>query len=913
MTNFVLTTKLYIPPTQPTLVSRPHLIKKLNEGLHRKLTLISAPAGFGKTTLVSDWIANLQLDGKKRSQSGNRTSGNKNRIAWLSLDEGDNDLNRFLIYFIAAMQTVEPDIGLEPLTALQSSGAANSDAVLMAFLNEIASLSKPLILILDDYHVIENQSIDIALTFLLDHLPATLHLVITTRIDPSLPLARLRGRGQLTELRVADLRFTHDLATTFLNQMMRLELSAENIAALGSRTEGWITGLQLAALSLQERDADRVTSFIQSFTGIHHHILDYLVEEVLEQQPQETQTFLLQTAILDRLTGSLCEAVTGQENGQETLEMLERANIFIIPLDNERRWYRYHHLFAELLQQRLNTTHPNLIKDLHAKAVTWYDRNGELSHAIQHAFAGDDIEMAARLIEKGAYKALEQSDFQFVLNWVDRLPDNALNKHPWLFTYHSWALLLTGQVEVVGPRLENMDWLLDSFSNDDAQKMKMMGYIAGLKAIRSRWQRDYKNGLEFANQAIENLPENDWFRGYYAIMLGSSYWGSGNLSGSKDAFKESYLVGKASGSKMLAVSGGCNLAHTIELKGHLQQALELFHDLFQLAEQDGKAMPVAGYIHIDIARLFYELNQLDHASQHLADGIQLCKQSADGRAETIGYGLLARVQLAQGDIAEAVNMVQKAKDSNPSPDTPFYLRGGEYPDVWLWLREGNLKNLDMWLKESKVKLEGNSFNIKLTFSMYARVLITLGREFSNSTQINNAFVLLKELLELTENSEWEKKVVELLALQALAYDADGKADQAISTLERALKLAEPESFIRTFVDEGPQMARLLYAALEKDIVPNYVRKLLAAFPAAEPEKAAEKQPSESDSDWIETLSDRELEVLHLMAQDLSYKEIANQIMVSLNTVRTHIKNIYSKLMVNKRSQAIAKARELNLL
>ena len=437
MTNFVLTTKLYIPPTQPELVSRPHLIKKLNEGLHRKLTLISAPAGFGKTTLVSDWIANLQLDGEKGSQSGNRTSGNKNRVAWLSLDEGDNDLDSFLIYFIAALQTVEPDIGLEPLAALQSSGATNSEAVLMALLNEIASLPSKLVFILDDYHVIESQSIDKALTFLLDHLPATLHLVITTRIDPALPLARLRGRGQLTELRVADLRFTNDEATTFLNKMMRLELSAENIAALGSRTEGWITGLQLAALSLQERDAEHVTRFIQSFTGIHHHILDYLVEEVLQQQPPRLQSFLLQTSILTRLTGSLCEAVcdfeSANRNGSDEhtlLQQLAKSNVFIVPLDDERRWYRYHHLFADLLRYRLQREQASAIPDLHRRASKWHEEHGFIDRAIRHATAADDLEQTARMVDEHSDPANERGEVSTVRRWFELLPDEMIRSDP---------------------------------------------------------------------------------------------------------------------------------------------------------------------------------------------------------------------------------------------------------------------------------------------------------------------------------------------------------------------------------------------------------------------------------------------------------------------------------------------------
>ena len=464
MTNFILTTKLYIPPPRPELVSRPRLIKKLNEGLHHKLTLISAPAGFGKTTLVSDWIANMQLDGEKGSQLQDHTSGKQNRVAWLSLDEGDNDLHSFLIYFIAAMQTVEPDFGLEPLAALQSSGATNSEAVLMALLNELAGLPQSLILILDDYHVIETQSIDKALTFLLDHLPATMHLVITTRIDPPLPLARLRGRGQLTELRVADLRFTNDEAATFLNQMMRLELSAEDIAALGSRTEGWITGLQLAALSLQERDAEHVTSFIQSFTGIHHHVLDYLVEEVLQQQPPRLQSFLLQTSILTRLTGSLCEAVCDFENdsphqsdGQPLLQQLAKSNLFIVPLDDERRWYRYHHLFADLLRYRLQQEQASSIPELHRRASKWHEEHGFIDRAIRHAIAADDLEQAARLVAEHSYTANERGEVSTVRRWFELLPDERVRSDPSLSVDCAWNLFLSGQIGAVEERLNDAE------------------------------------------------------------------------------------------------------------------------------------------------------------------------------------------------------------------------------------------------------------------------------------------------------------------------------------------------------------------------------------------------------------------------------------------------------------------------
>ncbi|MCJ7700644.1 MAG: AAA family ATPase [Anaerolineales bacterium] len=414
MTSPILVTKLFIPATRPELVPRPHLIERLRKGLHRKLTLISAPAGFGKTTLVTELLSSLQGESQKENPI-------ENRIAWLSLDEGDNDLTRFLTYFIAALnqiEEIEATFGEESLTMLQSPQPPSAEAVLTLLINEIAAISDRIIFVLDDFHLIDIQPVYDALNFLLENTPPQMHLVIATREDPPLPLARLRARSQLTELRAADLRFNSSEAAEFLNQVMGLNLSTEDIAALETRTEGWIAGLQLAAISLQgHKDT---TSLIKSFTGSHRLVLDYLIEEVLNQQPQNVQNFLLQTAILERLTGSLCDAITGQQNGRTTLEMLDRANLFIVPLDNERRWYRYHHLFAELLQQRSKITHPNLINDLHSKAVIWYETNGYFPEAIHHALASDDVKTATRLIEKGALDALERSDFGlFLMQWLD--------------------------------------------------------------------------------------------------------------------------------------------------------------------------------------------------------------------------------------------------------------------------------------------------------------------------------------------------------------------------------------------------------------------------------------------------------------------------------------------------------------
>jgi LuxR family maltose regulon positive regulatory protein len=907
----LLATKFYIPTTRTELVARPRLIERMNEGLlsGRKLTLISAPAGFGKTTLVSEWLEKIRLAAAKERQSNYR-------IAWLSLDESDNDPVSFLYYFISALNRVngfDNMIGNGAVGMLESPQPPPTEAILTSLINDVVALPDKIIFVLDDYHSIESASVDDVLAFFLAHLPTQLHLVIATRVDPQLALARLRARGHLTELRAADLRFTSSEAAAFLNRVMGLDLSAEDIAALETRTEGWIAGLQLAAISMQGHQD--TSGLIKSFTGSHRYVLDYLIEEVLEQQSEAIQKFLQQTAVLNRMTGPLCDALTGQNDGQETLELLDRANLFIIPLDNERRWYRYHHLFAELLKQRLKITHPNWIKDLHSKAVIWYEMNGNLSEAIHHAFACNDTKTATRLIEKGALEALERSEFGFIFNAVDRLPENALQTSPWLFVYYTWALILTGQVEVTASKLENTDWLLDFIPDDDENnKRKMLGYIAGLKAHLAGWQRDYPNMVDYANQAIVNLPENHWICGYCDMAMGVAFWGNGNLKAARDAFIAASSVGKISGNKRVAVTSAGYLGFSLELEGCLRQAVALLQDSFQLAEHDGRKLPLAGYLHIDLARVLYEWNEVDLASQHLKEGIKLCQRLSDGRVEKIGHCLLARVYLAQEDLVNVINSIQKADQAHPGTETEVDMRGGEYPRVWLWLKQNDFVEIEAWLRESDLDLKNvTHFKTKLIYTMHARASIALGRVQPRGTYLHDALVLLDELLGLAESNGWGNKRIEILVLQALALDADGDTARAMTSLEKALHLAKPEGYIRTFVDEGLPMARLLYKALSCGIAPDYSCRLLAAFPSAEQEQTNTSWAPALETELIEPLSERETEILQCIARGLTNQEIASRLYLSLNTVKVHTRNIYGKLSVNSRTQAVARARAVGIL
>jgi LuxR family maltose regulon positive regulatory protein len=903
MNSPLLQTKLYAPPLRPELVSRPRLIERLNAGLDRKLTLISAPAGFGKTTLLSEWV-----------------SGWEQPVAWVSLDEGDNDPSRFLAYLIAALQTIEANIGKETLGALQSPQPPPAESVLTVLINEMAAVfqgdpcgrpySRPNVLVLDDYQVIEAQPVHRALIFLLDHLPLQMHLVIATRSDPPLPLARLRGRGQLSQVHLADLRFTPDKAAEFLNQAMGLGLSADNVAALVSRTEGWIAGLQMAAVSMQGRED--ATGFIQAFTGSNRYVLDYLVEEVLQRQSENIQTFLFQTAILDRLTGSLCDAVTGREDGQSTLERLERANLFIMPLDNERRWYRYHRLFAELLRQRLGQalsrgTQPDLVPTLYRRASEWFERHGLAAGAIAYALSARDFERAARLIEGAAEAILMRSEVATFLNWVDALPDEVVRSRSSLCIFHAWAMLLAGRpVEAVKSRLQDADRGAD----------RIPAKAAALRAMVATFQGQMPRATELSRQALEQLPREDLFlRGVATWNLGVSYSVGGDIAAAGQAFDRAARIGQETGNVMIAVVALCNLAELRMAEGQLGEARGLYERALAFAvDKEGRPMPIAGIALMGLGELQREWNDLEAAMRHLTKGIELTRQWVEiGSLD--GYIALARVKQAQGDADGARDAIQKAWRVAIKFDAT------ELDDILvaayqtqLWLAQGNLEAAMHWVE--KRGLEGDAGSSRLdsqesrTPSLYylrdlehvmlARVWIAQGRT-------GEALVLLELPLSVAERQRLNGSVIKIQVVKALALHVQGDTPLAMDALEWALTLAEPEGYVRVFVDEGEPMARLLRQAASRGIAPEYVSKLLSAFDKSEACTHVPPQP------LIDPLSERELEVLWLLRTSLSSVEIAEELAISVHTVRSHIKHIYDKLNVHGRMEAVHQAGALKLL
>jgi LuxR family transcriptional regulator, maltose regulon positive regulatory protein len=949
----ILASKLYIPSLRNGVVARARLIERMNEGLAkgRKLTLISAPAGFGKTTLVSEWVASFARK-------------NEPHVAWLSLDEGDSDPVQFISYLVATLQTILAGIGEGLLAALQSPQPSPTESILIALLNEISAkggdaIPTKFILVLDDYHVINSQavgasksadastSVDGALTFLLNNLPPQMHLVIASREDPHLPLARLRARGQLTELRAADLRFTSSEAAEFLNQVMGLSLSMQDVAALESRTEGWIAGLQLAALSMQSRQD--TAGFIQSFTdsrgtGFRRFVLDYLVEEVLQRQPEHIRSFLLQTSILDRLCGSLCNAVCSygtpnsskgtaimnQEDGRVILESLERGNLFVIPLDDERRWYRYHHLFAEVLRTYLNEAYSDQVPTLHRRASVWFEQNEFPHEAIRHALVAKDFERAADLIERIWLSMDLNYQSATWLVWAKELPDELIRARPVLSLGYGWALLNGGELEASEARLRDAErWLepADQKSENSSAKMVVVdegefrslpASIAAARAYRALALGDIPGTKQYARQTLALVSENDSVRRTQATaLLGMAEYADGDLLAAEQEFLKFQAMMWKANNIANAVSITYILADILLIQGRLQEAVSAYRQSLKLAADRGAfSFLGASDLYRGLSEVLWEQGDLEGAVQQLQIAQKLGERNVlTGWPHRLCIAQ-ARMKEALGDAAGALALLDEAERQhvrNPLPDRPIAALKAR-----AWARHGMLTEALSWVREQNLSPDDDlSYLREFEHLTLARVLIARYKTGRSEGDLHAAKELLTRLLKAAEEGGRNGSVIEILILQSMAYQAQGDQSLALAALDRVLALAEPEGYVHIFVDEGEPM-RLLIEKLSRNrdhALRRYVDKLLAAFsyPDSTPgsptilQKLETRQPAP-----FEPLSERELEVLKLLRSELSGPEIAQQLVVSLNTLRTHTKNIFSKLGVNNRRAAIRRAEELDL-
>jgi LuxR family maltose regulon positive regulatory protein len=904
----LVTTKLYVQRLRPYVVSRPRLLEKLGEIKNRKLALISAPAGFGKTTLLSDWISQSRIS-----------------AAWLSLDSGDNDHVHFLVYMIAALQGLSKNIGQAATMMLQTPQPPPVETVLATLINDISTLVKDFVLVLDDYHLITAGLVHQAILFLLEHLPQNMHLVIATRSDPPLPLGRLRSLNQLVELRITDLCFTTDETSVFFNKKLNLGLSRGEIVMLESRTEGWIAGLQLAALSIQDRE-DR-SGFIKDFRGENRYIFDYLMEEVLNRQPEDVQNFLLQTSILDRLSGSLCDAVTGKSKSQEMLNHLETADMFIFPLDDARQWFRYHPLFADLLQHRLQQTQGELVPELHRRAGEWCVRNGFKEQAVNHALASGDAEWAVRLIEEIAESIWDRGQQTKLLKWFEALPEEKINSSILLSVIHARTLNISGRLEAAEKILQHASDMLKSakeefaidFSPDSEHtytlgKKEFQGRISVIRAFIAAYRGDMLRVMQHARQALVSLHEKDlMWRAVAATTLGFVHgWsGDGDLMSARYAFAEAEKVSEEAGNTYFYLFASSCHAGIDGLQGRLNQAEQTYQKLLKFVEEKGMLQTsLAGSIYAAWGGIILERNGLEEGTRLIEKGLRLALMGHDVVVIASSRLHLARALAVKGDLAGAQRVIEEIEKSACEFSIPPWIQHAASAfKAELWLASGNREAVSRWVEERSLGSEDELTNRRESeHIVLARFLLAQG-------QLDEAELLLDRLIQCAEAGTRVYSLIRIMLLKTLTLNRKGKLDLALDELKKILFLAEPGGFITSIVHEDPRIAELLEKVLEQeesakkgkrsDFSPRYVKKLLLAFKsAALPKK--EGIPGEP-------LSERELEVLHFIAAGLTNKQIAQKLFVSLNTIRTHTKNINSKLNVHSRTQAVARAKVLKIL
>ncbi|MBJ7356093.1 LuxR C-terminal-related transcriptional regulator [Nocardioides sp.] len=899
----VLETKLYVPRPRPGQVSRPRLRERLDRATRATLVLVSAPAGFGKTTLLTEWLAASSADGGRRT------------AAWLSLDAGDNDPAHFWTYVIAGLRSLVPDMGASALELLQSPQALPVEAVLTTLINDLGTVDGDVVLVLDDYHVIESREVHDAMGFLLDHLPPQLHLVISSRADPPLPLARLRAGGELVEVRAADLRFTAEEAAAYLNDAMGLQLTAPDVAALEGRTEGWIAALQLAALSMQGR-AD-AGDFIAGFAGDDRYVVDYLVEEVVQRQPQPVQDFLLRTSVLTRMSGPLCDAVAGSTGGKAMLQALERGNLFLVPLDDQRRWYRYHHLFADVLQARLMDEHPELLPDLHAAASRWYADNGEPAEAIRHAMAGGDVQQAADLVERTLAAVRRDRQDALLRSWLEALPEDVIRVRPVLCIAAAGSLLSTAEVEGVERRLRDAERWRDLVFDDAGRQGERPPELVVVNeqefAWLPTWVSIYRAGLALAlgdgpatvlhaRRALEVLDEDDVVGlGAATALIGLASWGTGDLATTYAAYVSCLTTFERAGHVADVMGIAITVGDLCVAFGRLDEAMGTYESALALAAaQGGPAPRGSADMYVGISGVHFERGDLGAAHAALLRCRELGEHLGLPQNRYRSRVAMARLLEAEGDLDGALELLDEAERLYVGDFSPR-VRPVPARKARVWVKQGRLDDVRSWARR-----EGLAPDDELS---YLREFehVTLARALLVEDRLDEAAGLLDRLQEAAQSGGRTGAVIEVLVLRALVAQRQGDPRTALAAVSRALELAEPEGHVQVFVDEGEPMASLLRAAAASGHGPAYLHRLLAGQGATAP---SSRRPRSGDP--VEPLSERERDVLRLLATDLSGPEIARRLVVSLNTVRTHTKNIYAKLGVNSRRAAVRRAEELDL-
>lgn len=889
MTTQIITTKFFVPSPTPNLVSRSRLLRRLERGLTGKLTLISAQAGSGKSTLLSEWTG--QCD---------RT------VCWLSLDERDNNPHRFLNYFISALQKVSSELGGNALSEIQTPQSLDSEFLLTGLINEITRIAKLFVIILDDYHVITEPEIQQMLLFLLDHQPPTMHLIISSRADPPWPLSRFRARGEILEVRSQEMRFTLEEAAEFLNDRMGLALSPEDIAALESRTEGWIAGLQLAALSIRNR-TDK-NSFVGALAESNRYVMDYLVEEILDQQQPEVRKFLLKTSILERLSGSLCDALLGEQTGQAVLTDLEQKNLFLIPLDDQRRWYRYHHLFADLLRHHLQKNYAVDLPALHERASAWYEENDLLADALNHALAAKDIDRIVQLTDKLTVYKLDRGESKALLNWLERLPEFPIVQYPWLLVARTWALFNLGKYEAVEDSLAEIEVLLASQKLPGELKTRIQGHTAAIRSYLAELREDPQSAMQQAENALAWLPDKDiHLKSFVAIRWANCLAWFGELNRAIQAYQQAGESSKHIGEGQLAITALSEMSVIQMIAGNLRQALRSIYEINQyaesLAKRDGRRPSAMGILYRHLCSIKRELNELAEAEQYAVEAIKICKSWGEKESHLFALMAQARVQFAQGEDEQVEQsfrqIIQIAGEISPHYVAQF--------TTWIILYQllmGELSEVERWVQDLDLK-PGVAFGYdrQLEYYNYARYLFA--RE-----DYPQALEVVDDLLKVVNLAGAGIYTIRYRTLQSLILLKLDREEDAMIAMEDALSSARSEGYVRSILDEGEAVGGALRTAIAQGIEVDYAGQLLRAH-----QREPKRSPSQRTQavGLVDPLSERELEVLRLLVTDLSTIEISNELFISVSTVRSHIKQIYSKLDAHSRFEAVSRARELKLL